>query len=178
MIEAFSFFHSQRPLLALPYQGYQFGQYNPQLGDGRGFLYGQVRGVDGELYDFGTKGSGRTPYSRTADGRLTLKGGVREVLAAEALHQLGVRTSRCLSLIETGESLWRMDEPSPTRSCQAEEERRERERLVAELNERLAREARERSEAEATRQELESRIEALNKARRKLRPPGKNRTIQ
>ncbi|MGK7892594.1 MAG: YdiU family protein, partial [Xenococcus sp. (in: cyanobacteria)] len=68
------------------------------------------------LYDFGTKGSGRTPYSRTADGRLTLKGGVREILAAEALHQLGVKTSRCLSMIETGESLWRGDEPSPTRS--------------------------------------------------------------
>jgi uncharacterized protein YdiU (UPF0061 family) len=115
-IEAFGFFHSQRPLLALRYHGYQFGEYNPFLGDGRGFLYGQVRGVDGELYDFGTKGSGRTPYSRSADGRLTLKGGVREVLAAEALHQLGVKTSRCLSLIETGESLWRMDEPSPTRA--------------------------------------------------------------
>jgi uncharacterized protein YdiU (UPF0061 family) len=102
--------------LALRYHGYQFGEYNPFLGDGRGFLYGQVRGVDGNLYDLGTKGSGRTPYSRSADGRLTLKGGVREVLAAEALHQLGVNTSRCLSLIETGESLWRGDEPSPTRS--------------------------------------------------------------
>ena len=98
------------------YHGYQFNEYNPNLGDGRGFLYGQLRGQDGELYDFGTKGSGRTPYSRHADGRLTLKGGVREVLAAEALHRLGVRTSRCLSLVETGESLWRGDEPSPTRA--------------------------------------------------------------
>ena len=115
-IEAFGKFHGVRPFLALRYHGYQFGEYNPFLGDGRGFLYGQVRGTDGELYDFGTKGSGRTPYSRSADGRLTLKGGVREVLAAEALHYLGVRTSRCLSLIETGESLWRGDEPSPTRS--------------------------------------------------------------
>jgi uncharacterized protein YdiU (UPF0061 family) len=115
-IEAFGLFESVRPLLALRYHGYQFGQYNPDLGDGRGFLYGQTRGIDGYLYDFGTKGSGRTPHSRTADGRLTLKGGVREVLAAEALHQLGVTTSRCLSLIETGESLWRGDEPSPTRS--------------------------------------------------------------
>ncbi|MBR8830257.1 MAG: Protein adenylyltransferase SelO [Chroococcopsis gigantea SAG 12.99] len=115
-IEAFGKFESITPLLALRYHGYQFGEYNPFLGDGRGFLYGQVRGVDGNLYDFGTKGSGRTPYSRTADGRLTLKGGVREVLAAEALHSLGVTTSRCLSLIETGESLWRGDEPSPTRS--------------------------------------------------------------
>ena len=115
-IDAFGKFQGIRPFLALRYHGYQFGAYNPFLGDGRGFLYGQVRGVDGKLYDLGTKGSGRTPYSRTADGRLTLKGGVREVLAAEALHQLGVNTSRCLSLIETGESLWRGDEPSPTRS--------------------------------------------------------------
>ncbi|MGB0562973.1 MAG: protein adenylyltransferase SelO [Spirulinaceae cyanobacterium] len=115
-IEAFGQFQSVTPFLALRYHGYQFGEYNPFLGDGRGFLYGQVRGTDGILYDFGTKGSGRTPYSRTADGRLTLKGGVREVLAAEALHQLGVKTSRILSLIETGEELWRGDEPSPTRS--------------------------------------------------------------
>ncbi|MDJ0719567.1 MAG: YdiU family protein [Prochloraceae cyanobacterium] len=115
-IEAFGQFQGVRPFLALRYHGYQFGQYNPYLGDGRGFLYGQVRAADGSIYDFGTKGSGRTPYSRTADGRLTLKGGVREVLAAEVLHQLGVKTSRCLSLIETGESLWRGDEPSPTRS--------------------------------------------------------------
>lgn len=115
-IEAFGHFQGVRPFLALRYHGYQFGEYNPQLGDGRGFVYGQVRGVDGELYDFGTKGSGRTPYSRSADGRLTLKGGFREIIASEALHRMGVRTSRCLSLIETGEDLWRGDEPSPTRS--------------------------------------------------------------
>jgi uncharacterized protein YdiU (UPF0061 family) len=115
-IQAFGKFQGVRPFLALRYHGYQFGEYNPRLGDGRGFLYGQVRGTDGELYDFGTKGSGRTPYSRGGDGRLTLKGGVREVLAAEALYNLGVRTSRCLSLVETGEALWRGDEPSPTRS--------------------------------------------------------------
>lgn len=115
-INAFGKFQGRKPLLALRYHGYQFGTYNPGLGDGRGFLYGQVRGNDGELYDFGTKGSGKTPYSRGGDGMLTLKGGVREVLAAEALHQLGVRTSRCLTMIETGLSLWRGDEPSPTRS--------------------------------------------------------------
>jgi uncharacterized protein YdiU (UPF0061 family) len=115
-IAAFGKFQGVQPFLALRYHGYQFGEYNPSLGDGRGFLYGQVRGIDGELYDFGTKGSGRTPYSRGGDGRLTLKGGVREVLAAEALHQMGVKTSRCLSMIETGEALWRGDEPSPTRS--------------------------------------------------------------
>jgi uncharacterized protein YdiU (UPF0061 family) len=115
-IEVFGKFRAKHPFLALRYHGYQFGEYNPHLGDGRGFLYGQVRGVDGYLYDLGTKGSGQTPYSRNGDGRLTLKGGVREVIAAEALQQLGVTTSRCLSLIETGEALWRGDEPSPTRS--------------------------------------------------------------
>lgn len=94
-------FQGQQSRLALRYHGHQFGQYNPYLGDGRGFLYGQVRGIDGQLYDFGTKGSGQTPHSQSRDGRLTLKGGVREILAGEALHYLGVKTSRCLSLIET-----------------------------------------------------------------------------
>ncbi|MBE9158343.1 YdiU family protein [Nodosilinea sp. LEGE 06152] len=115
-IEAFGKFEGREPFLALRYHGYQFGEYNPFLGDGRGFLYGQVRGTDGNLYDFGTKGSGTTPYSRGGDGMLTLKGGVREVLASEALHALGVNTSRAFSLVETGQALWRGDEPSPTRS--------------------------------------------------------------
>lgn len=115
-IQAFGQFQGREPFLALRYHGYQFGEYNPFLGDGRGFLHGQVQAQDGCLYDFGTKGSGTTPYSRGGDGRLTLKGGIREVLAAEALHALGVTTSRTFSLIETGESLWRGDEPSPTRS--------------------------------------------------------------
>ncbi len=94
-------FQGRQSRLALRYHGHQFGQYNPYLGDGRGFLYGQVRGIDGQLYDFGTKGSGQTPHSQSRDGRLTLKGGVREVLAGEALHYSGIKTSRCLSLIET-----------------------------------------------------------------------------
>ena len=103
--------------LALRYHGHQFQVYNPQLGDGRGFLFGQCYDlVDDRLLDFGTKGSGQTPYSRTADGRLTLKGGVREILATEMLDALGVDTSKSFSLIETGEALWRGDEPSPTRS--------------------------------------------------------------
>src|SRR5262249_48922315 len=66
--------------------------------------------------DLGTKGSGQTPWSRNGDGRLTLKGGVREVLATEMLEALGVSTSKSFSLFETGESLVRNDEPSPTRS--------------------------------------------------------------
>jgi serine/tyrosine/threonine adenylyltransferase len=107
-----------REPLALRYHGHQFGVYNPQLGDGRGFLFAQLRDDrgDGRLMDLATKGSGTTPWSRGGDGRLTLKGGIREVLAAEMLESLGVPTSRAFSLFETGEKLMRGDEPSPTRS--------------------------------------------------------------
>jgi len=103
--------------VAMRYHGHQFRTYNPDLGDGRGFLAAQMRDASGRLLDLGTKGSGQTPWSRTADGRLTLKGGVREVLAAEMLETLNTPTSRALSLIETGEALERGDEPSPTRSA-------------------------------------------------------------
>ncbi len=103
--------------LALRYHGHQFQTYNPDLGDGRGFLHAQLEDLnDGRLMDLGTKGSGRTPWSRGGDGRLTLKGGVREVLATAMLEAVGVNTSKSLSLIETGEELQRGDEPSPTRS--------------------------------------------------------------
>ena len=102
--------------LALRYHGHQFRQYNPEIGDGRGFLFAQVHDDRGRLLDLGTKGSGQTPYSRSGDGRLTLKGGVREVLATEMLEALGVNTSKSFALFETGEELWRGDEPSPTRS--------------------------------------------------------------
>ena len=105
-----------RPL-ALRYHGHQFRQYNPDIGDGRGFTFAQMRDDRGRLMDLGTKGSGQTPYSRFGDGRLTLKGGVREILATEMLEALNVPTSRTLSLIETGEELVRGDEPSPTRSA-------------------------------------------------------------
>lgn len=103
--------------LALKYHGHQFRVYNPELGDGRGFTFAQLRDAPGRLLDLGTKGSGTTPYSRTADGRLTLKGAVREILATEMLEALGVYTSKTFSVIETGEDLWRGDEPSPTRSA-------------------------------------------------------------
>jgi len=119
--------------VAMRYHGHQFRTYNPELGDGRGFLAAQMREVPGaeaasdrvasdsapssRLMDLGTKGSGQTPWSRHADGRLTLKGGMREVLAASMLESLGVPTCRILSLIETGEDLERHDEPSPTRSA-------------------------------------------------------------
>ncbi|PZO03127.1 MAG: YdiU family protein [Alphaproteobacteria bacterium] len=114
--------------VAMRYHGHQFRHYNPDLGDGRGFLAAQMRetprarvasdsALVDRLLDLGTKGSGTTPWSRAGDGRLTLKGGVREVLAAAMLEAQGVPTSRALSLIETGEALERGDEPSPTRSA-------------------------------------------------------------
>jgi len=114
--------------IAMRYHGHQFRAYNPDIGDGRGFLAAQLWETAGaqaasdsasppRLLDLGTKGSGQTPWSRHADGRLTLKGGVREVLAAAMLESLGVPTCRILSLVETGEALTRGDEPSPTRSA-------------------------------------------------------------
>ena len=103
--------------LALRYHGHQFRVYNPEIGDGRGFLFAQLRDDRDRLLDLGTKGSGKTPYSRHADGRLTLKGGVREILATEMLEALGVNTSKSFALFETGEELERGDEPSPTRSA-------------------------------------------------------------
>jgi uncharacterized protein YdiU (UPF0061 family) len=119
----------QQPL-ALRYHGHQFRVYNPEIGDGRGFLFAQLwespcghvhpnqpGRAGNRLLDLGTKGSGQTPYSRHADGRLTLKGGIREVLATEMLEALGVNTSKSFALFETGEQLERGDEPSPTRSA-------------------------------------------------------------
>lgn len=104
--------------LALCYHGHQFGVYNPDLGDGRGFLHAQIIDPTSDrLLDFGTKGSGQTPFSRGADGRLTLKGAVRELLATEMLDALGVNTSKTFAILETGEALSRHDEPSPTRSA-------------------------------------------------------------
>ena len=104
--------------LALRYHGHQFRTYNPDIGDGRGFLFAQMRDAqDGRLLDLATKGSGQTPWSRSGDGRLTLKGGVREILATELLEARGMATSKSFSLVETGEKLYRGDEPSPTRSA-------------------------------------------------------------
>ena len=107
--------------LALRYHGHQFRVYNPEIGDGRGFLFAQMRDgaakSGGRLLDLGTKGSGQTPWSRQGDGRLTLKGAVREILATAMLEAQGADTSKTFSVIETGEELFRGDEPSPTRSA-------------------------------------------------------------
>lgn len=120
LLDAFGHFQplagAAHPPLAQRYIGFQFRVFNPHLGDGRGFLLGQVRARDGRLLDLGTKGSGQTLYSRGGDGRLTLKGGVREIIAAEFLHAMGTKTSRALTVIEHADSLWRGDEPSPTRA--------------------------------------------------------------
>lgn len=117
-------FHRFEPLpdnlpqpLALRYHGHQFRSYNPEIGDGRGFLFAQLRDGKHRLLDLATKGSGQTPYSRFGDGRLTLKGAVREVLATEMLEALGVNTSKTFAVFEAGEALIRGDEPSPTRSA-------------------------------------------------------------
>ncbi len=101
--------------LAMKYHGHQFQQYNPDLGDGRGFSFAQfLKG--NHLFELGTKGSGLTPYSRRGDGRLTLKGAVRELLATDYLTKQKVLTSKTFSIVETAEPLIRHDEPSPTRS--------------------------------------------------------------
>ncbi len=97
-------FAGNRPLpggapVAALYAGHQFGVYVPQLGDGRAILLGQLRSAGGESWDLQLKGAGPTPYSRFADGRAVIRSSVREYLAGEALHQLGIPTTRALSLI-------------------------------------------------------------------------------
>ncbi|MDP9142208.1 MAG: YdiU family protein [Pseudomonadota bacterium] len=84
---------------AMLYAGHQFGQWVPQLGDGRAMLLGQVRNHRGESWDLQLKGAGQTPYSRFADGRAVLRSSVREYLAGEALHHQGIPTTRALCLI-------------------------------------------------------------------------------
>jgi uncharacterized protein YdiU (UPF0061 family) len=89
------------------YGGHQFGHWADQLGDGRAITLGEVRGPDGQLWELQLKGAGRTPYSRHADGRAVLRSSVREFLCSEAMHALGVPTTRALSLVATGEPVVR-----------------------------------------------------------------------
>ncbi|MCU4676318.1 YdiU family protein [Catenovulum sp. 2E275] len=84
--------------LAQKYTGHQFGYYNPDLGDGRGLLLGEVIAEDGLNWDLHLKGAGPTPYSRGGDGRAVLRSSIREFLACEALHYLGIPSSRALAL--------------------------------------------------------------------------------
>lgn len=98
--------------LAQLYSGHQFGQYSPQLGDGRALLLGEVVGGDGIRRDIQLKGSGRTPYSRMGDGRAWLGPVLREYAVSEAMHALGIPTTRALAAVETGETVLR-ERPLP-----------------------------------------------------------------
>lgn len=93
--------------LAAVYAGHQFGGWNPQLGDGRAILLGEVIGRDGLRYDIQLKGSGRTPYSRGGDGRAPLGPVLREYIVSEAMSVLGVPTSRALGAVTSGEWVMR-----------------------------------------------------------------------
>ncbi|MBS1209026.1 MAG: hypothetical protein H6R19_1424 [Proteobacteria bacterium] len=89
------------------YGGHQFGQWAGQLGDGRAILLGTVIGADGRRLEVQLKGAGRTPYSRHADGRAVLRSSIREYLCSEAMHHLGIPTTRALCLVGTGEGVMR-----------------------------------------------------------------------
>ncbi len=93
--------------LAQLYAGHQFGSYNPQLGDGRAILLGEVVDTHGERRDIQLKGSGPTPYSRMGDGRAWLGPVLREYVVSEAMHTLGIPTTRALAAVATGEPVYR-----------------------------------------------------------------------
>lgn len=99
--------------LATVYAGHQFGGWNPQLGDGRAILLGELMGEDGLRYDVQLKGSGRTPYSRGGDGRAPLGPVLREYIVSEAMAALGVPTSRALAAVTTGDPVVREGELLP-----------------------------------------------------------------
>lgn len=92
---------------AMVYSGHQFGGYTPRLGDGRGLLLGEVVNDAGEHWDLHLKGAGPTPYSRMGDGRAVLRSSIREFLASEALHALGIPSSRALCVVGSSTTVWR-----------------------------------------------------------------------
>ncbi len=92
---------------AMVYSGHQFGVYNPRLGDGRGLLLGEVVNDAGEHWDLHLKGAGQTPYSRMGDGRAVLRSSIREFLASEYLHALGIPSSRALCVTGSSTTVWR-----------------------------------------------------------------------
>ena len=89
----------------MAYAGHQFGNYNPRLGDGRALLLGELTTPDGRLVDLHLKGSGRTPFARGGDGRAALGPMLREFVIAEAMHALGIPTTRSLAVVTTGETV-------------------------------------------------------------------------
>ncbi len=92
---------------AMVYSGHQFGGYTPRLGDGRGLLLGEVLNRAGEHWDVHLKGAGLTPFSRSGDGRAVLRSSIREFLASEYLHTLGIPTSRALCVTDSNTMVWR-----------------------------------------------------------------------
>lgn len=92
---------------AMVYSGHQFGSYNPRLGDGRGLLLGEVVNQAGEHWDLHLKGAGQTPYSRMGDGRAVLRSSIREFLASEHLHALGIPSSRALCVTGSSTPVYR-----------------------------------------------------------------------
>ncbi len=93
--------------IAVNYGGHQFGNWAGQLGDGRAIILGETVNARGERWELQLKGAGPTPYSRTADGRAVLRSSIREFLCSEAMHHLGIPTTRALSLVVTGEEVIR-----------------------------------------------------------------------
>lgn len=93
--------------LAMLYAGHQFGNFVPQLGDGRAILLGEVKSRAGENWDVQLKGAGPTPYSRNGDGRAVLRSSIREYLCSEAMHGLGIPTTRALCIVGSDEEIYR-----------------------------------------------------------------------
>ena len=93
--------------IAMAYAGHQFGNFVPQLGDGRAILLGEIVDRNGERRDIQLKGAGRTPFSRGGDGRAALGPVLREYLVSEAMHALGIPTTRALAAVSTGETVFR-----------------------------------------------------------------------
>lgn len=96
--------------LAMIYSGHQFGSYNPQLGDGRGLLLGEVKTSKNQQWDLHLKGAGTTPYSRFGDGRAVLRSCIREFLCSEAMHHLDIPTTRALSVTTSATPVYRETE--------------------------------------------------------------------
>jgi len=96
--------------IAALYAGHQFGHYVPQLGDGRAILLGEVKNAAGEGWEVQLKGAGRTPYSRGGDGRAVLRSSIREFLCSEAMHALGIPTTRALCIVGSDRPVYREEE--------------------------------------------------------------------
>ena len=98
--------NDSEPIASL-YSGHQFGHYNPQLGDGRALLLGQIKNSNGELWALQIKGSGLTPFSRQGDGRAVLRSSIREYLNSEAMHALDIATTRALGIASSKTAVYR-----------------------------------------------------------------------